>query len=365
MQGNRLEQILSMLALAVLAVGCVLVLWPFWSSVIWAVILCSSTWPLFMWLDSHLKGRRNISAALATLLMAFIFVLPFAIVGPSMAQDVTAVAREIINLLQKGPPAPPDWLKDIPWIGPMIFAYWAEQIASGVDLMPTIRPYVTMLQSQALTLAGTVGEGLALLILSLIISFFLYRDGKSLALRLATAVERFAGERAQHLIQLAGDTMRGVVYGIIGTALAQAALATIGFYIAGVKAALFLGLVTFFMSLIPFGTPFVWVPVGIWLLVQDHIWQGIFLLAWGTLLISWVDNVLKPYFISREGRLPFVLVFLGVLGGVIAFGFIGVFLGPVLLAMGFSLAKEWSASALAERLEREAADGEDEPPLPD
>ncbi len=362
MQGNRLEQILSMLALAVLAIGCILVLWPFWSSVIWAVILCSSTWPLFMWLDAQFKGRRrNLSAALATLLMALIFVLPFAIVGPSMAHDVTAVAREIINLLQKGPPAPPSWLLDIPWIGPMIHAYWAEQLASGVDLMPTIRPYVTMLQSQALALARAVGEGLVLLLLSLIISFFLYRDGKTLAVRLSTAVERFAGERAQHLIQLAGDTMRGVVYGIMGTALAQAALATIGFYIAGVNAALFLGLVTFVMALIPFGTPFVWVPVGLWLLTQDHIWQGVFLLAWGTLLISWVDNILKPYFISREGRLPFVLVFLGVLGGVVTFGFIGVFLGPVLLAIGFSLAKEWSASALAERLEREGENG-GEPP---
>jgi predicted PurR-regulated permease PerM len=362
MQGNRLEQILAMLALAVLAIGCILVLWPFWSSVIWAVILCSSTWPLFMWLDAQFMGRRrNLSAALATLLMAFIFVLPFAIVGPSLAHDVTIVVREITGLLQKGPPEPPTWLRDVPWIGAPIADYWAQQIASGVDISETIRPFVYQAQSQLLALARAVGEGLALLLLSLIISFFLYRDGKTLAVRLSTAVERFAGERAQHLIELAGDTMRGVVYGIMGTALAQAALATIGFYIAGVNAALFLGLVTFFMALIPFGTPFVWVPVGLWLLAQDHIWQGAFLLAWGTLLISWVDNILKPYFISREGRLPFVLVFLGVLGGVVTFGFIGVFLGPVLLAIGFSLAKEWSASALAERLEREGTDGDDPP----
>jgi predicted PurR-regulated permease PerM len=354
MQARRFEQILAMLALAVLAIGCVLVLWPFWSSVIWAVILCSSTWPLFMWLDRNLNGRRNLSAALTTLLMALIFVLPFAIVGPSLAQDVTTVVREITGLLQKGPPEPPDWLRDVPLIGTPIADYWAEEMASGVDLTETIRPFVYQAQSQLLALARAVGEGLILLILSLIISFFLYRDGKTLALRMSTTVERFAGERAQHLIQLAGDTMRGVVYGIMGTALAQAALATIGFYIAGIEAALFLGLLVFFMSLIPFGTPFVWVPVGIWLLTEDRIWQGIFLLAWGTLLISWVDNILKPYFISREGRLPFVLVFLGVLGGVVTFGFIGVFLGPVLLAIGFSLAKEWSSSALAEQLERES-----------
>jgi predicted PurR-regulated permease PerM len=359
MHSRRLEQILAMLALAVLGIGCVLVLWPFWSSVIWAVILCTSTWPVFMWLDRVFQGRRNLSAALATLLMATIFVLPFAIVGPSLAQDVTDVVREINNLLQKGPPAPPVWLRDIPWIGVSISDYWAQQIASGVDLSETIRPFVFQLQSQLLALARAVGEGLLLLVLSLIISFFLYRDGKTLAVRLSTTVERFAGARAQHLIQLAGDTMRGVVYGIMGTALAQAALATIGFYIAGVDAALFLGLVTFFMSLIPFGTPFVWAPVGIWLLTQGHTWQGIFLLAWGGLLISWVDNILKPYFISREGRLPFVLVFLGVLGGVVAFGFIGIFLGPVLLAIGFSLAKEWSSSALAEQMERDA----DGPPL--
>src|SRR5262245_24390261 len=130
---RRLEQILAMLALAVLGIGCILVLWPFWSSVIWAVILCSSTWPLFMWLDRQLNGRRNLSAALTTLLMALIFVLPFAIVGPSLAQDVTGVVREITSLLQKGPPTPPEWLRQIPWIGTPIADYWAQQLASGVD----------------------------------------------------------------------------------------------------------------------------------------------------------------------------------------------------------------------------------------
>jgi predicted PurR-regulated permease PerM len=358
MQVSRLEQILAMLALAVLAVGCILVLRPFWSSVMWAVILCFSTWPMYMWLDRVCQGRRNLAAALATLLVALVFVLPFAVVGPSMAEDVTDVAGKIIRILQQGPPPPPDWVRAIPWIGDPIANYWAEQMASGVDLLTEIKPVVNELRSRLLVLAGAVGEGMLLLILSLVITFFLYRDGKTLAVRMSTTVERFAGGRAQQLIQVAGDTTRGVVYGIIGTALAQAALAAIGFYIAGIEAALFLGLVVFFMSMIPFGTPFVWVPAGIWLLTEGHTWQGIFLLAWGILVISWIDNILKPYFISREGRLPFVLVFLGVLGGVVAFGFIGVFLGPVLLAIGFSLAKEWSTSALAERLEREAVEGE-------
>jgi predicted PurR-regulated permease PerM len=354
MQANRLEQVLAMLALAVLAVGCLLVLWPFGTSVLWAMILCSSTWPIFMRLDRAFKGRRTLAAACATLLMALIFVAPFAVVGPSMARDVTIVAREIVGLLQKGPPSPPDWLREIPWLGATVADYWAQELASGVDLGVKIKPFVDELQIRALILAGSIGQGILLLVFSLIIAFFLYRDGKALAVRMSTTVERFAGERAQHLIHLAGHTTRSVVYGIIGTALVQAVLATVGFYFAGFEAALFLGLLVFFFSMIPFGPLVVWGPVIIWLLVEGKTWHAIGLLVYAIIVIAWTDNILRPYFISREGRLPFVLVFLGVLGGVVSFGFIGVFLGPVLLAIGFSLAKDWSSSALAEQLESES-----------
>src|SRR5262249_23041023 len=166
--------------------------------------------------------------------------------------------------------------------------------------------------------------------------------GEAMSQRLAAGAGRLAGERGRHLIAVAAGTMRGVVYGILGTAIAQGVLAAVGFWIAGVPAAPLLGLATFFLSPVPVGPPLVWVPVAFWLFAQDHTAWGVFMLIWGTAVVSSVDNVIKPVIISYGSNLPFILVLLGVLGGVIAFGFIGVFLGPTLLAIGFALIQDWS-----------------------
>jgi len=136
--------------------------------------------------------------------------------------------------------------------------------------------------------------------------------------------------------------MRGVVYGLLGTAIAQGVLAAIGFWLAGVPAAPLLGLLTFFLSPVPVGPPLVWVPAAFWLFNQGETGWAIFMLIWGTGVVSTIDNILKPLIISQGSDLPFILVLLGVLGGVIAFGFIGVFLGPTLLAIGFALIQDWS-----------------------
>lgn len=133
------------------------------------------------------------------------------------------------------------------------------------------------------------------------------------------------------------------MYGLLGTALAQGFVATIGFAIAGVPAALLLGVATFLLSLLPIGPPLIWGSVAIWLFYQGTVGWGIFMLLWGFFLISGVDNVVKPLLISRGSNLPFILVLFGVFGGVLAFGFVGVFIGPTLLAVGFSLIKEWAA----------------------
>ena len=139
-------------------------------------------------------------------------------------------------------------------------------------------------------------------------------------------------------------TVQRVVNGVIGTAAAQALLALIGFLIAGVPGALVLGLATFLLSLIPMGPPLIWIPATAWLVWKGDYGMAIFLGIWGTLIISGVDNVLKPYLISRGGNLPLVIVLLGVFGGLIAFGFIGLFIGPTLLAIAYSLLVDWSAS---------------------
>src|SRR5438034_3629708 len=174
----------------------------------------------------------------------------------------------------------------------------------------------------------------------------LFRDGESVAEQLGVITERIAGERGRHLLTLAGSTVRGVVYGILGTALAQAVMAGIGYVIAGVPGAGMLALLTFFLSVVPVGPPLIWIPAGLWLFHEGSTGWAIFMLVWG-IGVSSVDNVVKPWLISQGSDMPFLLILFGVLGGALAFGFIGVFLGPTLLAVGYRIIADWAASSAA------------------
>lgn len=165
--------------------------------------------------------------------------------------------------------------------------------------------------------------------------------------------------RAAYLLGIARTTVTGVIYGILGTGLAQGVLATAGFAVAGVPGAVLLGVATFFLSVVPVGPPLVWTGAVIWLFQQGEPGWAIFVAAWGFLVVSTVDNVIMPFIISRGARLPFAVVLLGVLGGLLAFGVIGVFLGPTLLAVGYRLATEWTAAGSAPT--RNADDGNTKP----
>jgi predicted PurR-regulated permease PerM len=188
-----------------------------------------------------------------------------------------------------------------------------------------------------------LGHGLLQLTLSVFIAFFLFRDGLFAVERLGTAVERISGEKGKRLMILAGKTVRGVVYGILGTALVQGILAGIGFLIAGVPGAAFLAMLAFFASVVPVvGIALVWIPAALWLFYQGSTGWGTFMVIWG-LAVGNVDNFIKPWLISQGSDMPFILIFFGVLGGALTFGFIGVFLGPTLLAVGWRLVEEWAS----------------------
>ena len=185
--------------------------------------------------------------------------------------------------------------------------------------------------------------------LSVFTAFFFYLHGRRMTAYMRDISERFAGSRGHQLLMVVGATVKGVVYGLIGTALAQALLAGIGFWIAGVPQALVLGFLTFVLSFVPVGPPLVWGAVALWLFVQGMVWWGVFVAAWGLLLVSSIDNVLRPYVLGKTNNLPVVLGLFGFLGGVLAFGLIGIFLGPALLAVAYSLFLEWTAAEVEER----------------
>jgi predicted PurR-regulated permease PerM len=168
------------------------------------------------------------------------------------------------------------------------------------------------------------------------------------AAQLNNSIERIGGERGRHLLQLAGNTVRGVVAGILGTALAQGLMAGVGFFIAGIPGAALLALLTFFLSVVPVGPPLVWLPAALWLFHQGRTGWGIFMLVWG-LGVNTIDNFIKPWLISQGSDMPFILILFGVLGGALAFGFIGVFIGPTLLAVLYRLIAEWAAATRAAR----------------
>lgn len=339
---NRIEAVAAVVAVALLVAGCLAVLRPFVSAILWAIVLSYTTWPLLLRLEGWFKGRRVLAAGCMTSLIAVVMVLPFVIAGITLAENISRF-DELFRLMQGGvPPNVPDWVRSLPLVGPVFERAWPEFAQNTGWVSDALKAVGVGAGKWLLTHSLDFGKGVLQLVLSVLIVYVFYRDGERVAARLATGAQRIAGDVSQHLLAVAGKTVRGVVYGIIGTALAQAIVAAVGFWIAGVPSPFLLGLLTFVLALIPAGPPFVWVPVTIWLFHQGHPGWGIFMAIWGGLGVSGIDNLVRPYLISRGANLPFIIVLLGAIGGVIAFGFIGLFLGPVLLAVGFALLREYT-----------------------
>lgn len=356
-ENQRSDRILALIALALLGGGCLWVLWPFMSAVLWAVILASVTWPAFIWLDRHVGGRRTLSATLMTLLVTLVVVVPFIGVATGLADNVTELGQLVSGLLKDGLPEAPAWLEKLPLVGASMHEYWQQFVHNGQRLVDELTKLAEPARNAALATGKGLGRGLLDIALSVFLAFFFYLYGEALATRLRIAMVRLAGMRAEHLLRLARGTVTGVIYGIIGTAIAQGALAAIGFAVAGVPAAMLLGLATAFLSPIPVGPPLIWAGAAFWLFQQGQTGWAIFVVLWGALIVSMVDNVIKPLIISRGSSLPFAIVLLGVLGGAVAFGVIGLFIGPTLLAVGYRLTMEWTTLTTPEEPAGPQADG--------
>ncbi|MDD5139489.1 MAG: AI-2E family transporter [Verrucomicrobiales bacterium] len=345
---SKLERNIGWVILLILLAGCLLVLRPFISALLWAVVLCSSSWPVYRRLLGWLGNRRTLAALVMTLAMILIILMPFLIVGTTLADNVKELTAATKRLIEAGPPAPPAWLLKVPGVGQQATDYWQNLAADTSKIWTEAQRLIEPASSWLLKGGIALGGGLMQLALSIFIAFFLFRDGLAVGGRLITAVERIGGERGKHLLEVAGNTVRGVVYGILGTALVQAIAAGVGFFIAGVPGVALLALLTFFSSVVPVvGTALIWLPASIWLFHQGSTGWGIFMLVWGFGVAN-IDNIVKPWLISQGSNMPFILIFFGVLGGALAFGFIGVFLGPTLLAVGYRLVTEWSAIKSAE-----------------
>lgn len=338
-----MERILGLTAVALVAIGCMLVLRPFVSALLWASILCFSTWPLFERLKRAMGGRKGRAAGVMVLAISALLIVPFVLVGTHLADNLKVVLEWFRDFQSEGLKPPPDWVARMPLVGDLVSGHWADLAENTERTMELLKEFVVKSEMWLFKHSLVLLEGLGQLCLSALIAFFFYRDGERVVETLVAGVRKIAGDDTQQLLATVGGTVKGVVYGIIGTALLQGIVAGIGFRIAGLHSALLFGFLTFFLSFVPGGPQCLYIPVSIWLFAQGHPGYGIFMIVWGLLVISGVDHVIRPYLISRDTKQSFALILLGVLGGIIAFGFIGLFIGPTLLAVGATLIRQFVA----------------------
>ena len=347
---GRTEAAIGLVVLALIAVGCLVVLSPFFSAILWAVVVVVATWPLFQHLKGGFNGRVALAATLMTLLLSIVVVLPLVLVVLSVEGDVARVAGLVRGLIADGLPPPPSWLTGVPVLGPMLLDRWDHLLLDPAESAAAVRRALDQGRLWLLQVGVSAGSGLLHLILSLMIAFVLYLNGEAVVARLRSLVRRLAAGRAERLLRVAHRTMAGVIYGVLGTSLIQAGLVGMGMWLAGVPGAVLLSVLLFFLSLVP-AAPLLVVAIAVgWLFAQGAVAVGIGLLAWSVVVAVLTDSVLKPYLVSHiGGTLPLVLILLGMLGGVTVFGLLGLFIGPTLLAVGFTLVPEWGAGEGGER----------------
>ncbi|MDR3323221.1 MAG: AI-2E family transporter [Zoogloeaceae bacterium] len=334
------KQLAQISLITLLILGCLLVLYPFLAAVLFAAVVCVTTWPAYERLHRGLGRKNTLAASVMTLILVFGMLAPTILLSASLGGTVHGAVEQLHLWLPEGLSTPPVWLDQWP-AGQQIAEYWQKLTSDREELMALVRRAYEPTRAMALSSIGLVGHGILQLALVIFISFFLYRDGLAIAGMLKKAAHRLGGALGLELLQLSRSTVTGVMVGIVGTAMAQAIVALIGFVIAGVPGAILLAMATFFLSMIPVGPPLIWGGAAFWLYQQGETGWAIFMVLYGLLAISSVDNFVKPILISRSASLPILLIALGVFGGVLAFGFIGIFLGPTLLALAHVLFMRW------------------------
>lgn len=346
-ESSYVEKALGLVLLLVLAVGCVFVLKPFLTAIFLAVTLCVSTWPLFRRAEHLLGGRQTVAALIMTLVIAGLLVLPLVALGSNLADDVVRLNAAVHSAIERGLP-PPGWLGRIPLVGDEAEQMWLQASHQSAGLGPVLAPYVEPMREWALHQGASLLSGTLQVVFAIVLAFFLYRDGAYVESRVDWALTRLGGWRARHVLKAAGATIKGVVNGVLGTALAQGILLAFSFWLAGVPGAVVLGALGVVLTLVPMGLLLLWLPASLWLMSEGHTGWAVFVMVWNGLFVGNLDNILRPYLISRGVRMPMVLIFLGVLGGLLAFGIVGVFLGPVLLAVAHTLFQDWGRASETE-----------------
>lgn len=340
-----IERALVLLLLAALLLGVAEVLRPFVTAILFGAILAVAAWPLRERLVRHMP--RGAAAACLLGLALAVLVLPALAIAPGLAQQISHGGERLATTLAALPSTAPDWVAAVPLVGSQLSGLW-ENVAGGqFDLVGALAPYSARLRGALVAVAGGLADSLLQLVLALAVATMLWIHGRELLEVLDDVLRRLGGSAAVAALRAAGGALRGVAYGVVGTAALQGAMMGAGLGLAGVHGAGSYGFVTLLLALSQIGSPLIYLLGLGWAWASLHagaVGWGIFLVVW-TLLVGAADHVVRPWLISFGGRMPLALVILGVFGGFLSFGFLGLFIGPGLLAVAFSLLAAWRSGA--------------------
>jgi len=345
----HVETLIRRLILFVMLSGLLLlsfsVLQYFLVPVVWAVIIAYATWPVYQALPRFLHRFPSVAALLMTLLLTTAFVVPTLWLLMLLKTEFGAAVGSVVAKLKEGAWVLPETLRSLPGVGPNVQAMLDDAARNPNAFKTQLTDWLGQGTEQMFALIGDISRNAAKLGFAVLTLFFVYRDGDRLYAQMHRILHVFMGARLNAYVDTIGSMTRAVLWGLVLTAVAQGAVAGVGYWWAGVPAPLTLSALTALASMIPFGTPFAWGGVAAWLLANGQTMSGLGLIAWGTLVVSWVDNLVRPLVISSATQIPFLLVLFGVLGGLASFGLVGLFVGPVILAVLMAVWREWSEAS--------------------
>lgn len=334
-------RVFNLVVLALLGYALLRIFRPFFGPILWALLLAFLLFPVNQRLRLSLRGRRGLAALLLTLAVALGIVVPVVIGTVAFAKQAVDLGQAVSRSAERHQIGGIEDVLRLPLIGDTMA--WLEKHASLDGAQ--VREWLAQAAQAAVQFLLVHGRDVLLgalglfgnLILTLFVLFFFFRDGDDSARRIYALIPMDSRRKAQ-LERHLRDVTRAVVYGTVVTALVQGSLLGLGFWITGLPSPLVFGVVATIASFIPFvGTSLIWVPAAIYLFATGVLWKAIFMVVWGALVVGTVDNFLRPLLVSGKAEIGTLTVFFGVLGGLATFGMIGLFLGPVILALALAL----------------------------
>ncbi|PWK68458.1 AI-2E family transporter YdiK [Aminobacter sp. AP02] len=344
----RGNQDITRLTLAVLFIGGILVasIWvmlPFVPAIIWAMTLVITTWPLMLWVQRHVGNRRGWATVIMTLALLLVLIIPLWLAVGTIAANTGKIGELIRTALSLRIPPPPSWLADVPLVGARATEIWTNLSAGWMDeLTSRLAPYTGALTQWIASVAGSLGGMFFHFLLTTLIAAMMYLGGEQAAETAVRFGRRLGGDRGDMAVRLAGQAIRSVALGVVVTAVAQSVLGGIGLVVTGVPFAPLLTAVIFLLCLIQLGPALVMLPAVAWMYYSGEALWATILLAF-TIVAATMDQFIRPALIRRGADLPILLIIAGVIGGLIAFGMLGIFIGPTVLAVAYTLLNAWMA----------------------